>query len=105
MNIMRVKIEGRKDKPLYGRYRESYSKKLPDPMKTKDISDELIEIRKRYLKIHRIEFIIEVVEEPIPCKGEIDPELVREAEETARKKREKRWKEERKEREQNAHKS
>lgn len=85
MNILKVRIEGRKDKLFYGLYKESYSKKLPDNAKTDALLDELIEIRKRYPGIHRIEFIIEVVEEPIPCKGEISPKFVREAEEEAEK--------------------
>jgi len=88
LNILKVKIEGRKDEPFYGLHKELYAKKLPENATPDVLMEELLEIRKRYPKIHRIEFTIEAIDEPVPFKGEIDPKLVREAEEEARKRKE-----------------
>ncbi|TES97556.1 hypothetical protein E3J85_00395 [Patescibacteria group bacterium] len=79
--ILQVRIEGLKNKPFWELYKESYSKEILEDAKGDVFFEELSEIGKRYPRIHRIEFIIEVVEEPIPFKGDIDPKLVREAEE------------------------
>ena len=92
MNILKVEIEGLRYEPFYGPFKESYARRLPnrkllEKMKSDVLVGELLEIKKRYSGIHRIEFIIEVIEEPVPCKGEIDSKLIREVEEEYRKKK------------------
>jgi len=79
--ILQVRVEGLKEKPFWGLCSENYSKDIPEDPKTDIFVEELSEIRKRYSAIFRIEFFIDKAIEPIPCKGEIDPKLVREAEE------------------------
>jgi len=86
--ILQVRVEGLKNKPFWGMYTENYAKEIPEDPKTYIFAKELSEIKKRYSTIFRIEFFINKgIEELIPSKGEIDPKLVREAEEKARKRK------------------